>query len=102
MIDAYRYINSVPCKGVLLFPHWQRNPFWPVLTMDGIHLQPEFARPYHFYPDIVTGPEHFTSSFVHGVRKKMIAVWFDSTIDPSQQAPLSQRCLIGGCGICIV
>ena len=103
MIDTYRYIASVPCKGVLLFPHWRRNPFWPVLTMDGIHLQPEFVKPYHFYPDIVTGRDHSEhSSFVHGTKKKMIAVWFDSSVRPSQQAPLSQRCLVGGCGLCTV
>ena len=101
MIDAYRYIASVPCKGVILFPHWQRNPFWPVITIDGIHLQPEFVKPYHFYPDIVTGPEHLPSSFVHGVKKKMIAVWFDSSIRHQQRPSLSQRCLVGGCGICI-
>ena len=101
VIDAYKYIASVPCKGVLVIPHWRRNPFWPVLTIDGIHLQQEFARPFHFYPDIVTGPEHSTSSFQHGVRKKMIAVWFNSTIGDGQYSPLSQRCLVGGCGVCI-
>ena len=100
VIDAYNYITSIPCRGVLLIPHWQRNPFWPVLTVDGIHLQPVFTRSYHFYPGIVTGPEHLPSIFKHGVKKKMIAVWFDSSLSLAQQATLSQRCLIGGCGIC--
>ena len=100
VIDAYQYIISVPCRGVLLFPHWERNPFWPVLTIDGIHLQPVFTRSYHFYPEIVTGPEHSESGFRHGVREKMIAAWFDSSLESLQQAPLSQRCLVGGCGIC--
>ena len=100
VIDAYRYISSVPCKGVLLFPHWPRNPFWPVLTVDGIHLKPEFTKPYHFFPGIVTGSEYLKSAFKHKISKKMIAVWFDSTLGPHQQASLQQRCLIGGCGLC--
>ena len=69
--------------------------------IDGIHLKQEFAQPFHLYPDIVTCPEHSTSSFQHGVMKKMIAVWFNSTIGDGQYSPLSQRCLIRGCGVCI-
>ena len=69
--------------------------------IDGIHVKQEFAQPFHFYLDIVTCPELSTSSFQHGVMKKMIAVWFNSTIGDGQYSPLSQRCLVGGCGVCI-
>ena len=99
VIETYKYITAVPCKGVLVFPHWMRNPFWPVLTIDGIHLQPEFKKSYHFYPEIVTGPENQHSNFKHGVKKKMIAAWFDSS-SVSQQSSLSERCLLEGCGMC--
>ena len=70
VIDTYKYIAAVPCKGVLVFPHWMRNPFWPVLTIDGVHLQPEFKRSYHFYPEIVTGPENQHSAFKHGIKNQ--------------------------------
>ena len=102
VIDTYKYIAAVPCKGVLVFPHWMRNPFWPVLTIDGVHLQPEFKRSYHFYPEIVTGPENQHSAFKHGKTKKMIAAWFDSSSSgKQQQSPLSDRCMMEGCGMCL-
>ena len=76
--------RQVPCKGVLVIPHWWRNPFWPVLTIDGIHLQQEFARPFHFYPDIVTGSEHSTCNFLTArVWRILKLLWRDSELRTS-------------------
>ena len=100
VIDAYKYIASVPCRGVLLFPYWPRNPFWPMLTTDGIHLRQEFTRFYNFHPKMVTGQDHLNSVFRNGERRNMIAAWFDSTLTHNQHTTLRERCLQGGCGIC--
>ena len=40
--DVYQYIKTVHCSGVLVIPRWERNSYWPIITTDGVHLQPEF------------------------------------------------------------
>ena len=50
VIDVYRYIQTVPCKGVLVIPRFERQNFWPVITIDGIHFKPEFKKFFdHLY-----------------------------------------------------
>ena len=96
IIDVYQYIRTVPCSGVLVIPQWERNSYWPVITIDGFHLQPEFQSFIEFFPEIVTGPEAGDSAFHHGSRKKMLAIRFE----PNTPSPLTKRCLVGTCGIC--
>ena len=98
IIDVIRYIEKVPCRGVLVVPYWQRNPFWSVLTIDGFHLQQMFTRFHEFWPKIVTGEALESSAFQHGARKRMLAVKFDTTRD--SEISLQDRCLLNKCGIC--
>ena len=98
IIDVYHYIKTVPSSGVLVIPRWERNSYWPVITTDGIHLQPEFQSFIEFLPEIVTGPEVAGSAFLHGARKKMLAIRFISK--PNPVSPLKKRCLLGNCDIC--
>ena len=53
-----------------MIPRWERNSYWPVITTDGIHLQPEFQSFIEFLPEIVTGPEVAGSAFLHGATDK--------------------------------
>ena len=98
VIDVYRYIQTVPCKGVLVIPRFERQNFWPVITIDGIHFKPEFKKFFEFHPKITTGSESPGSVFKHGERKKMLALLFDSkTSNPSS---LQARCSFNKCGLC--
>ena len=78
IIDVVRYVEKIPCRGVLLVPYWQRHSFWSVITIDGIHLKPIFTKFHEFYPKIVTGQELESSAFQSGVRRRMLAIKFDS------------------------
>ena len=98
IIDVYKYITQVPCRGVLVIPRWERNPFWSLITIDGIHLQPEFRAYFEIFPEIVTGPECQHSAFIHGSHKKLLVIEFNSVL--STPSPLAKRCLYGKCGIC--
>ena len=100
IIDAVRYIERVPSRGVLLVPYWQRNPFWPVVTIDGFHLRPLFQKFHEFYPKIVTGQDLDSSAFRQGTRKRMLALEFDTKRKESSH--IQDRCLLGKCGICSV
>ena len=98
VIDTYRYIQSVPCRGVLVIPRWERNNFWPVITVDGIHFQSEFRKMYEFHPKIITGETSPNSAFSHGNRYRILALLFDSTEENT--SPLQDRCSFESCGIC--
>ena len=98
IIDTFRYIQNVPTVGVLVVPFWQRNPFWPIITEDGIHVRKEFIKVFQFMPTITTGEDLQSSSFQAGVRRRMMALQFDSRNKNVSSLPL--RCTLGGCGIC--
>ena len=98
VIDVYRYIQTVPAVGVLVVPYWQRNPFWPVITEDGIHAKKEFKKTYQFFPMIVAGEDARGSSFRTNVRKRMLALLFDTR--HNNVPNLLQRCTLGGCNMC--
>ena len=98
VIDAVKYIEQIKCSGVLAVPYWQRFSFWPMITVDGIHLKPIFKRFHDFYPRIFTGPHQNSSAFIHGKRKRMLALLFDS--NQEELPTLRERCLYNKCGIC--
>ena len=98
VIDVIRYIEAIPSRGVLVVPYWQRNPFWAVITSDGFHLNPIFSRFHEFYPRITTGKDYDSSAFKHGVRKRMLALLFNT--QRSTETPLQDLCLLNKCGIC--
>ena len=99
IIDVIRYIEKIPCKGVLVVPYWQRNPFWSIITTDGFHLNSIFTKFHEFYPKIVTGEALESSAFQHGSRKRMLALKFDTISDG--ETSLQDRCLLNKCGICL-
>ena len=98
VIDVIRYIEAIPSRGVLVVPYWQRNPFWAVITTDGFHLNPVFSRFHEFYPRITTGKDYDSSAFKHGVRKRMLALLFNT--QRRTESPLQDLCLLNKCGIC--
>ena len=59
----------------------------------------EFARPFHFYPDIVTGSEHSTCNFLTArVWRILKLLWRDSELRTSarkvSRLPVSRPCWI--------
>ena len=96
--DVIRYIERIQCRGVLVVPYWQRNPFWAIITKDGYHLKSIFMGFYDFYPKIVTGETLESSAFQHGSRRRILAIKFDTV--RNCESSLQDRCLLKKCGIC--
>ena len=100
VIEVYRYIQNIPCAGVLVVPFWPKNIFWPVLTFDGAHLQPEFVRFRKFQPSLRTGQLCEESYFRKHKKVTMLALYFDSKNKDSDELVTKDRCLLGGCAKC--
>ena len=96
--DVIRYIERIQCRGVLVVPYWQRNPFWAIITKDGYHLKSIFTGFYDFYPKIVTGETLESSAFQHESRRRILAIKFDTV--RNCESSLQDRCLLKKCGIC--
>ena len=96
--DVIRYIERIQCRGVLVVPYWQRNPFWAIITKDGYHLKSIFTGFHDFYPKIVTGETLESSAFQHGSRRRILAIKFDTV--RNCESSLQDRCLLKKCGIC--
>ena len=100
VIDVIRYIQAIPCCGVLVVPNWPKNMFWPVLTVDGAHLQPEFKSYRRFRPSLRTGKFCEKSYFKQHSKLDMLALYFDSRTEVEDDIVTRDRCLLEGCNKC--
>ena len=100
VIEVYRYIQTVPCCGVLVIPFWPKNTFWPVLTVDGAHLQTEFKSFRKFQPSVRTGQFCEKSYFRQHKKLTMLALYFDSRNRFESETVTKDRCLAEGCNKC--
>ena len=100
VIDVIRYIQAIPCCGVLVIPNWPKNMFWPVLTIDGAHLQPEFKSYRKFRPSLRAGKFCEKSYFMQHKKLDMLAVYFDSKAELEGDLVTRDRCLLQGCDKC--
>ena len=100
-IETYKKMAAEPSRGVLVLPYWKRNPFWPVITFDGIHLRREFTKFHDFRARITTGILYGTNStFIHGETKLLMALFYDSISDATMS--LRSRCTLNGCSACMI
>ena len=100
-IETYKKMAAEPSRGVLVLPYWKRNPFWPVITFDGIHLRREFTKFHDFRARITTGILYGNNStFIHGETKLLMALFYDSTSDATMS--LRSRCTLNGCSACMI
>ena len=100
VIDVYRYIQQIPCCGILVVPYWPKNIFWPVVTVDGAHLQEEFIKFRRFKPTLRTGKFCEDSYFARNRKIDMLALYFDSTEVRKVNMVTRDRCLLEGCDKC--
>ena len=101
VIDVIRYIQAIPCCGVLVVPNWPKNMFWPILTVDGVHMQPEFRSYRRFRPSLRTGKFCEKSYFKQHSKMDMLALYFDSKTEVEDDIVTQDRCLLGGCNKCV-
>ena len=98
-IETYKKIKAEPSKEILVLPYRKRNPFWPILTFDGVHLHGEFTKFHDFRARMSTSILHGSNTaFIHGETKLMMALFYDST--SNIQMSLRSRCTLNGCNAC--
>ena len=100
VIEVFRYIKKIPCCGVLVVPLWPTNMFWPVITIDGAHLQPEFTSFRRFRPTVRVGKFCDKSYFKKHRKLDMLALYFDSKCESEVDVVNRNRCLLEGCSKC--
>ena len=100
VIDVYRHIVTVPCRGVLVVPKWPTNIFWSIITSDGTHLAQHLLSLRTFRPVIRTGRWSDKHIFHEHPRPIMLAIHFDSFSDTEMTSLTPDRCILGGCERC--
>ena len=83
-----------------MVPLWPTNMFWPVITIDGAHLQPEFTSFRRFRPTVRVGKFCDKSYFRKHRKLDMLALYFDSKCEREVDVVTRDRCLLEGCSKC--
>ena len=99
LIPTIRKISlSENCSGVLIFPHWTSQSFWPILFEDGRHLSFPFNLLRELDPVIATG-EFYRGAMSGRNNYKFWAAVFD-TASTSITLLRPSICAAKGCSAC--
>ena len=86
--------------GTFVVPYWKSQSYWPMLCSDGVHFRPFVIEWMLFSPRFIPGRFVSHSVFNGYASFDMLAIRMDFTGSFVMRS-LDQRCLAGGCSLCM-